>query len=155
MNKIKSNQGSVKLLIIPAVLILLFISAYLYMQANTPKQQTAISDQPTNNPAGIGETTITPATTEESNVQVIKIEAGSYYYKPNIIRVKKDQKIRLEMTSVDMLHDLVIEDLNLQIPLTPNGKTNNVEFTPTKVGEFEFYCSVSNHRQEGQVGTLI
>jgi plastocyanin len=30
-----------------------------------------------------------------------------------------------------------------------------VEFTPNIVGEFEYYCSVGDHRAKGMTGTII
>lgn len=85
----------------------------------------------------------------------IAIEAGSFYYKPNLIRVKKGEKVKITLNSVSMMHDLVIDELGLKIPVTKSGNTAVAEFTPEKAGEFEFYCSVGQHRQNGQVGKLI
>jgi len=93
--------------------------------------------------------------TQESDVKIVKVEAGSYYYKPNVIRVKKGQKVKIELTAVDMRHDFNIDELEVRVPITPEGKTSTVEFTADRVGEFEYYCSVANHRQMGQVGKLI
>lgn len=91
----------------------------------------------------------------EGDVAVISIEGGSFYFKPNEIRVKKGQKVRIEMKSVSMMHDFVIDELNVKMPVTKSGDTGVVEFTADQVGSFEFYCSVGQHRAQGQVGTLI
>ena len=91
----------------------------------------------------------------QGEVRVIEMEAGAFYYKPDQIRVKKGETVRIVMNSVDMVHDLVIDELNIQIPITKSGEMNVVEFTADTVGEFEFYCSVGSHRAQGQVGTLI
>lgn len=91
------------------------------------------------------------------NTGTIEIEAGSFYYKPNILKLKKGEKVTLKLNSVDMMHDFVIDDLELKIPVTKSGESATVEFTPSKTGEFEFYCSVGNgyHKKQGQVGKLI
>lgn len=92
---------------------------------------------------------------DDMSMRVIQVEAGSFYYAPNEIRVKRGEPVRIEMTSVDMMHNFVIDELNIEIPITQAGETSKVEFTPIEVGEYEFYCGVGNHRAQGQVGTLI
>lgn len=96
--------------------------------------------------------TITP--TDVVNGE-ISVEAGSFYFKPNLIRVKKGEKVKLTLNAVSMMHDFNIDELGVKVPLTKNGTSSTVEFTPTKSGEFEFYCSVGSHRANGQVGKLI
>ncbi len=92
---------------------------------------------------------------QQDEVKIINVEAGSFYYKPNEIRVKKGQKVKIVMKSVSMMHDFVIDELDVRMPVTKNGETGEVEFTPTQVGEFEYYCSVGQHRANGQVGKII
>lgn len=85
----------------------------------------------------------------------ISIEAGAHYYKPNILKLKKGEKVTLKFKAVDMMHNFNIDELGLKIPLTKSGDEVSVDFTPTKSGEFEYYCSIGQHRQLGQVGKLI
>ncbi len=91
----------------------------------------------------------------EASVQTVTIEAGGFYYKPNVIKAKVGDKIKVVMTSKDMMHDFVIDELGVKLPITKSGETNEVEFTATKAGTFEFYCSVGQHRKNGQAGQLI
>ena len=91
----------------------------------------------------------------ESNTQVVAVEGGSFYYKPNEIRAKKDQPITIQLTSVDMMHDFRIDELKVKTEIAKNGETVEVTFTPTEAGSFEFYCSVGSHRAQGMVGKLI
>jgi len=98
----------------------------------------------------------TPSPSDQtSQITVINVEAGSFYYDPNVITVKKGQPVKIVMTSVDMMHDFVVDELNLKLPIVKNGETGEIEFTPDTVGEFVYYCSVGQHRANGQVGTLI
>lgn len=97
----------------------------------------------------------TAATPVDVVNSAIAIEAGSFYFKPNLIRVKKGEKVKLTLNSVSMMHDFNIDELGIRIPVTKSGNSGTVEFTANKVGEFEFYCSVGEHRQLGQVGKLI
>jgi nitrosocyanin len=90
----------------------------------------------------------------DKDVTVIEVEAGSFYYKPNAITVKKGQKVKIVMHSVSMMHDFNIDELNVKMPIIKNGDTGTIEFTPDQVGTFEYYCSVGQHRKMGQIGTL-
>jgi plastocyanin len=91
----------------------------------------------------------------DSEVRVIEVEAGSFYYSPDEIRVKKGETVRIVLNSVDMMHDFVIDELDIQTPIVRSGETNTVEFIADTAGTFEYYCSVGAHRAQGQVGTLI
>lgn len=92
---------------------------------------------------------------DQEDVEIIVVEAGSFYYKPNEIRIKKGQKVRIELHSVSMMHDFVIDELGVKIPVTQSGEVGIVEFTADTAGTFEYYCSVGNHKAQGQIGTLI
>lgn len=91
----------------------------------------------------------------DGEVQIVQVEGGSFYYKPNEIRVRKGQPVKIVLNSVDMMHDFVIDELNVKSEIIKSGETGEVEFTPDTIGEFEFYCSVGQHRANGMVGTLI
>lgn len=91
----------------------------------------------------------------ETEVKTIQIEAGSFYYNPKEIKVKKGEKVKIVMTSKDMMHDFNIDELGVKLPITKSGETSEVEFTADTIGTFEYYCSIGQHRQNGQVGTLI
>jgi len=88
------------------------------------------------------------------NIKEINMEAGSFYYKPNTITVKKGETVKIVMHSVSMMHDFNIDELNVRMPIVKNGDTGIVEFTADKVGTFEYYCSVGQHRANGQVGKI-
>jgi nitrosocyanin len=92
---------------------------------------------------------------EVVGVKTVEVEAGSFYYKPNTITVKKGEKVKIVMKSVDMMHDFNIDELGVKVPITKSGSTATAEFTADKVGTFEYYCSVGQHRANGQVGTLV
>jgi len=137
------------------VLIALAVGAYFLMrpssdQADTSDHQhTSAQSTPaqTDTASNQGNTT--------ADVQTIQVEAGNYYFKPNEIRVKKGQRVKIVLATKGMGHDFVIDSLGVEVPVTQPGETNSVEFTATTPGTYEFYCSVGNHRQLGQVGTLI
>lgn len=134
------------------VLALVIVGIGMMMSRNNTTQEMA----------QVPETTTAPAVNEspavagmESSAKTIEVEAGSFYYKPNEIRVKKGETVKIVMKSVSMMHDFVIDELNVKMPITKNGETGTVEFVADKAGMFEYYCSVGQHRANGQVGTII
>ncbi len=110
------------------------------------KEQAEATDKMQTSPAVAG---------TESSAKSIDVEAGSFYYKPNEIRVKKGETVKITLHSVSMMHDFNIDELNVKSPIVKNGDTGTVEFVASKAGEFEYYCSVGQHRAQGQVGKLI
>lgn len=102
---------------------------------------------------GTGESMDTTSTS--TDVKVLEVEAGFPYYKPNLITVKKGDTVRIIMNSVDMTHDLVIDELNVRTPIKKAGESATVEFVADKAGSFEYYCSVGQHRANGMFGTLV
>lgn len=123
-------------------------------QSDFPTNQMAeATPVPTAQVAGATDTMAAPVT--QDGVEIIEVEAGSFYYKPNEIRVKKGTKVKIVMKSMDMMHDFNIDELNVKLPIVKSGETGTVEFTATKAGTFEYYCSVGSHRKMGQVGKLI
>lgn len=146
------------------VIILAAIGFFVYVQSSA---QPAVIDQKMTETSKEeqSESKTMPASEEKgvemqavdaADNKVIEIEAGSFYYKPNAITLKKGEKVTLKLKSVSMMHDFKIDALNFSIPVTKNGEEATVEFTPTKTGTFEYYCSVGNgyHKKMGQVGTL-
>lgn len=140
-----------------AVLAIVAIGFFVFAQSK-PKMSPA-PVQPKSQIETTPTTSISGQDSAKTNLSsgVVEIEAGSFYYKPNVLKLKKGEKVTLKLNSVSMTHDFVIDDLGLKIPVTKSGESANVEFTPTKTGEFEFYCSVGNgyHKKQGQVGKLI
>lgn len=86
---------------------------------------------------------------------VIDVEGGMFYFKPNEIKVKLGEKVKIKLTSVEGTHDFVIDEFDVKSKMLNKGESDEFEFTADKEGTFEFYCAVSNHRQMGMVGKLI
>jgi len=91
---------------------------------------------------------------EDTNVVNVEIEAGSFYFSPNVINAKVGDTVRVTINAVDLQHDFVIDELDVQSDLV-TGSSSTFEFVASEAGQFEFYCSVGNHRAQGMVGTLI
>jgi len=95
------------------------------------------------------------STSGSQEVRTIEVEAGVYYFKPSEIKVKKGEKVRIVLKNVEGMHDFVIDELKVNSGIIQSGQTTEFEFVAEKTGEFEYYCSVSNHRAMGMKGTLV
>lgn len=91
----------------------------------------------------------------KSILKTFEIEAGSYYFKPNQIKVNLGDTVKIKLNSNDMFHNIYIDEFDVKGPNTLGGNSSEVEFVVDKVGEFEFYCEVGNHKKMGQTGKLI
>lgn len=101
-------------------------------------------------------TTNNPAVIEEAQGNTVDVNMGMFYFDPKEITVKAGETLRINLTNTEGQHDFVIDELNVQSSLLEQeGQTETITFTPTQPGEYEYYCSVGEHRQMGMVGKLI
>jgi cytochrome c oxidase subunit 2 len=143
------KSGSKNILV---VLALLVVAGFFYWSSlNGSKMGSDMSKELTTS----SPTTTTATAMTEGDVKVFTLEAGSFYYKPNVINVKKGDKVKVITNSVDMMHDFVIDELKVKSVVAKAGSSAEVQFTADQVGSFEFYCSVGSHRKMGMVGTLV
>lgn len=164
-----SQRGAVDPKIIIAVLIILAAVGIWALAMRSDQEVMAPTTTPTPQASSVPQDSVVPDTSPsptdsldatdssmtETETRVISLEAGSFYFKPAEIRVKKGETVRIEMTALDMMHDFNVDALGLKIPITRSGNTASVEFTASTAGTYEYYCSVNNHKAQGQVGTLI
>jgi len=95
------------------------------------------------------------STSVEGDVRVVTLTAANFKFSTNEIVVKKGQKVKVTLKVGDGLHDFVVDEFSARTAQVGAGQATSAEFTPDKVGTFEFYCSVGNHRAMGMVGKLV
>ena len=103
----------------------------------------------------ITELPVVKAADPPAKEQVVKVTAKKFEYSPSVITLKRGVPATLQLTSLDRQHGFACPALKLQAEINP-GKVTEVKFTPDKVGEFPFHCSVfcgSGH--EDMNGLLI
>jgi len=71
----------------------------------------------------------------------IEITAKRFDFTPGDITLKKGEPVVLVLSSADTDHGLKFKELNLVVN-AKKGQTNEVAFTPDKVGTFVGQCSV-------------
>ena len=91
----------------------------------------------------------------ESTTKEISIIARKWEFDPAVITVKEGDSVKLDITSEDVTHGIVLSTFGIREVLKP-GKTSTVEFVADTKGTFSFFCSIpcgSGHSQ--MKGTLI
>ena len=92
---------------------------------------------------------------EIDGVREIRLEAFQFGFKPEVIVVKKGERVRLVAKSTDVTHGIAIAAFDVSQALPPN-EDKTIEFTADKVGEFHFHCSVYCGTGHGKMhGKLI
>jgi carboxymethylenebutenolidase len=103
---------------------------------------------------------VTGTAPAERTVTVIKLTGKDFrFYRDGVespvLRVKAGDTVRIELAVLDMTHDLVIDEFSAATDQVGAGQTTSVEFTAPRAGEYEYYCSVGNHRAMGMAGKFI
>lgn len=151
MEEQTENTSKLNPIMIAVVVVIIAVAGFFLMRTNTNTQtsQPGQTAQPTTPQAS------PEASTMGNEVKTITVEAGAFYFNPKEIRVKKGEKVKIVLTAKDMMHDFTIDELKVKLPVTKASETNSVKFTADQAGQFEYYCSVGQHRANGQVGKLI
>ncbi len=74
-------------------------------------------------------------------VKEFSIIAKNWEFEPSEIKVKKGDKVKLTIKSIDVEHGFSIPDFNVSKKLIPD-ETEVIEFTADKTGTFTFFCNV-------------
>lgn len=94
------------------------------------------------------------AMSEENNVKKFVIENAGMSFKTKQLTVNKGDTVQVTFKNTGGFHDFVIDEFNAKTKQLPAGQQETIEFVADQAGDFEFYCSVGNHRQMGMKGTL-
>lgn len=107
-----------------------------------------------------GDTTIETNTDETQDepvgeIKTFEVSATDFEFSMDEIRVNQGDTVRIVLNNTGGFHDLVIDEFNARTEVISTGETTEVEFIASELGQFEYYCSVGDHRAMGMVGTLI
>jgi len=84
----------------------------------------------------------------------IIVTGSNYKFNPATITVKKGETIKLVFKNSGGMHDFFIDELGVKTKVVPTNGEDTVQFTASKVGTFDYYCSVGTHRAMGMVGKI-
>lgn len=136
-------------------LVIILLGSYYYLNQKPSSEMSMPTSSTTPAVVEASPASMPAIAVMEGDTKVFTLEGGSFYYKPNLIEVKKGDKVKVIVNSVSMMHDFVIDELKVKSELAKSGSNTTVEFVADQLGSFEFYCSVGQHRAQGMVGTLI
>lgn len=169
----KESSSNDRKWIYKPILTFLFLAIYLLFGTQLDKQLILSNSNTT------GEKKHTNHTTQEihnktvQNELTINVQPGQFSYVPQKITVKKDQAVSLFLKNFDSIdHDIEIkqfsiakkgnrdheshlaneEFLHLHASAKMKSKTT---FIPLETGTYEFYCTISGHKENGMIGILI
>jgi cytochrome c oxidase subunit 2 len=77
----------------------------------------------------------------QSGKSEFELTAVKYNFAPNVIRVKKGDRVKLVITAQDREHGFKLAAFHIDQRL-PQGEAVTVEFTADRPGPFQFQCSV-------------
>lgn len=101
------------------------------------------------------------ARADADGVQRVRVVAHTYWFEPNRIVVKAGVPVELTIknNAVFVPHNLTCFEKDAGIEVSENlgmfRGQKHARFTPTKPGEYEFYCHVGSHAKHGMKGTLV
>ncbi len=90
-----------------------------------------------------------------ATASVIRVVAQHGRFSPNVIHLRRDVPVTLELTSLDTLHGFYCADLNVDARIVP-GQATKVILTASKSGEYTFLCDqFCGEGHENMVGRII
>ena len=141
--------------ILLAVLGIAVVGAVVYaMRPKTLNHEQEMTMPAPTSPSPQPEPAPSP-TPPAAQTKTFNITGKNFSFSVNEIRVKKGGKVKINFTSTDGLHDWVVDEFAARTTRVNTGDSASVEFIADKTGTFEYYCSVSIHRQAGMKGKLI
>jgi len=87
--------------------------------------------------------------------KTIDIKGFNYAFDLKEIKVKLNDKVKINFTNTEGSHDFIIDEFNVATKQISSGQTETVEFVADKTGTFQYYCSVGQHRANGMWGNLV
>lgn len=116
------------------------------------------SDQESTEPpfgAANDEPVAEPEPTPAPSTVSFNVTAKQWSFSPTTITVKKGDRVRLSITSVDVRHGFALPTFDISETLQP-GQTTTVEFSADQAGSFSFFCNVFCGDGHGAMtGTLV
>ena len=130
LNHMNKNQK-----IILSIAGIIFASAVAFLALSKGKvSQTANIGSILEKNAGEIQQEVQVQKENEQPQREINIKAFKFGYEPNVIKVAKGERIKINIENTDVLHGIRIPDLGLK-------GNDALEFTADQTGEFTSYCT--------------
>jgi plastocyanin len=95
-----------------------------------------------------------PGPTGSAAITTVTIEAREFGFSPAAVTIPASGATRIVVKDAGrIVHNFTIDALGVQVVMSPggSGEVTLVDLTP---GTYQFYCSVSGHKEAGMVGTI-
>jgi plastocyanin len=143
-----------------AVLVVIAIGAFLVvgMKSNKSVQNAMTSSSPA--PTAMAKTASNSAGASGSAmskgaVREFTVEGSSFKFVPNVVTVNQGDTVKLVFKNSGGMHNFNLDAFGVKTNAISGGASETVQFVANKKGNFEFYCSVGNHKAMGMTGTLV
>jgi heme/copper-type cytochrome/quinol oxidase subunit 2 len=83
-----------------------------------------------------------PAAAGSEVERVIHIQAESFAFTPEVIRVQQGERLTLQLESIDATHGIYLDGYDLSIEAEP-GRPARLNLVADRAGSFRFRCSVA------------
>ncbi len=141
-------------------LVVIFVGVFMFTDnpSKTPAQEQDATLFDTPEVRELNATTSNSTVSQKQlmpDIKTFNISGRNYKFSTKEIRVKKGENIRVDFKSVKGLHNFTIDEFGISTSNVDTGNETSVIFVADKIGVFEYYCSVGNHRKKGMTGKLI
>ncbi len=98
----------------------------------------------------------TPVSAMESeNTKSFTVTGSNFSFDVKEMKVKKGDTVKVTFKNEEGMHDWRLDEFKAATKQIGEGKEDTITFVADKVGTFEYYCSVGQHRKNGMVGKFI
>ena len=109
-----------KIIILSVIVVVSVAGIYYFTQSNSARNVSVDS--------------ATTINSSQQNQIMFSVDAKRWQFTPDVIRVKKGQKVKIIINNADTTHGINLPDFNV-------AGNDSVEFTADKIGEFTFKCN--------------
>ncbi|KKR31519.1 MAG: Plastocyanin [Parcubacteria group bacterium GW2011_GWF2_39_8b] len=140
-----------KIITIVVLLIVIGAGIFLYNDRKTNQDSRTI----TTDIETVRLENIVPSSAMSPTVKEFTVVGTNFSYEPKIITVKKGDTVKIIFKDNEGFHDLKISGYDVITERINAGSESSVQFVADKTGNFEYFCTVGNHRAQGMKGTFV
>jgi uncharacterized cupredoxin-like copper-binding protein len=86
---------------------------------------------------------------------VVEVQAFDLGFTPTSIELRAPGTTRIVLQNIGRVpHNLTVDALGIQV-VAPRGLTSDATLIDPPPGSYQFYCSISGHKEGGMVGTFV